>query len=88
MMATEEDGHIDSLVSIICKDALDCRNFKSKFEEFLTKVSVPAGWDDNAYRLHQGNPTYRYHNKLLSKFIHKTVIGGFYSEEQYNKAIF
>lgn len=35
-MATEEGGNIDSLVSIICKDALERRNFKSKCEEFLT----------------------------------------------------
>ena len=76
-MATEEDGNIDSLVSIICKDVLERRNFKSKCEEFLTKVSVPASWEGNAYRLHQGNPTYRYRKKLLSNFIRKRVSEGF-----------
>ena len=76
-MATEEDGNIDSLVPIICKDVLERRNFKSKCEEFLTKVSVPDGWEGNEYRLHQGNPTYRYRKKLLSNFIHMRVSEGF-----------
>ena len=76
-MATEEDGSIDSLVSIICKDALECRNFKSKCEEFLTKVSVPAGWEDTEYRLHQENPTYKYRKKILTNFIRKRVSEGF-----------
>ena len=76
-MASEEDGSIDSLVSIICKDPLERRNFKSKCEEFLTKVSVPAGWEDSEYRLHQENPTYKYRQKILTNFIHKRVSEGF-----------
>lgn len=76
-MATEEDGSIDSLVSIICKDALERRHFKSKCEEHLTKVSVPAGWEDKEYRLHQENPTYKYRKKILTNFIHKRVSEGF-----------
>ena len=76
-MATEEDGNIDSLVSIICKDVFELRTFKSKCEEFLTEVSVPASWEGNAYRLHPGNPTYRYRKKLLSNFIRKRVSEGF-----------
>ena len=76
-MATEEDRDIDSLVPIICKDALERRNFKIKCVEFLTKVSVPASWEGNVYRLHQRNPTYRYRKKLLSNFIDKRVSEGF-----------
>ena len=76
-MAAEEHGNIDALVSIICKDALERPKFKSKCEEFLTKVSVPAGWEGNGYRLHQGNLTYSYRKKLLSNFIHKRVSEGF-----------
>jgi len=72
-MAADEEGTIDSLVSIICKDVLERPNFKSKCEEFLTKVSVPAGWEGKAYRLHQGNSTYRYRKKILSNFIHQRV---------------
>ena len=87
-MATEEDGNIDSLVSIICKDVLERRNFKSKCEEFLTKVSVPASWEGNAYRLHQGNPTYRYRKKLLSNFIDKRVSEGFTVKSSTTKQFF
>lgn len=88
-MATEEDGNIDSLVSIICKDVLERRNFKSKCEEFLTKVSVPASWPEgNAYRLHQGNPTYRYRKKLLSNFIQKRSSEGFTVKSSTTKQFF
>ena len=87
-MATEEDGNIDSLVSIICKDVLERRNFKSKCEEFLTKVSVPASWEGNAYRLHQGNPTYRYRKKILSNFIHERVSEGFTVKSSTTKQFF
>lgn len=88
-MATEEDRNIDSLVSIICKDALERRNFKSKCEEFLTKVSVPASWPEgNAYRLHQGNPTYRYRKKLLSNFIQKRSSEGFTVKSSTTKQFF
>ena len=87
-MATEEDGNIDSLVSIICKDVLERRNFKSKCEEFLTKVSVPASWEGNAYRLHQGNPTYRYRKKILSNFIHERVSEGFTVKNSTTKQFF
>ena len=87
-MATEEDGNIDSLVSIICKDVLERRNFKSKCEEFLTKVSVPASWEGNAYRLHQGNPTYRYREKILSNFIHERVSEGFTVKSSTTKQFF
>ena len=88
-MATEEDRNIDSLVSIICKDALERRNFKSKCKEFLTKVSVPASWPEgNAYRLHQGNPTYRYRKKLLSNFIQKKSSEGFTVKSSTTKQFF
>lgn len=88
-MATEEDRNIDSLVSIICKDVLERRNFKSKCEEFLTKVSVPASWPEgNAYRLHQRNPTYRYRKKLLSNFIQKRVSEGFTVKSSTTKQFF
>lgn len=88
-MATEEDGNIDSLVSIICKDVLERRNFKSKCEEFLSKVSVPASWlEGNAYRLHQGNPTYRYRKKLLSNFIQNRVLEGFTVKSSTTKQFF
>jgi len=76
-MAADEEGSINSLVSIICKDALERRNFKIKCEEFLSKVSVPAGWEGKAYTLHQGNPTYRYRKNLLSNFIHQKASDGF-----------
>lgn len=88
-MATEEDGSIDSLVSIICKDVLERRNFRSKCEEFLTKVSVPASWPEgNAYRLHQGNPTYKYRKKLLSNFIQKRSSEGFTVKSSTTKQFF
>lgn len=88
-MATEEDGNIDSLVSIICKDVLERRNFKSKCEEFLTKVSVPASWlEGYSYRLHQGNPTYRYRKKLLSNFIQMRVSEGFTVKSSTTKQFF
>ena len=88
-MAAEEDGNIDSLVSSICKDVLERRNFKSKCEEFLTKVSVPASWPEgNAYRLHQGNPTYRYRKKLLSNFIQKRSSEGFTVKSSTTKQFF
>ena len=88
-MATEEDGNIDSLVSIICKDVLERRNFKSKCEEFLTKVSVPASWlEGNEYRLHQGNPTYRYRKRLLSNFIQKRKSEGFTVKSSTTKQFF
>lgn len=44
MMVIEEDGNIDFLVLIICKDVLERRNFKSKCEEFLIKVFVLVSW--------------------------------------------
>ena len=87
-MATEEDGNIDSLVSIICKDVFELRTFKSKCEEFLTEVSVPASWEGNAYRLHPGNPTYRYRKKLLSNFIDKRVSEGFTVKSSTTKQFF
>ena len=87
-MATEEGGNIDSLVPKICKDVLERPSFKSKCEKFLTKVSVPAGWEGNEYRLHQGNPTYRYRKKLLSNFIHKRVSEGFLVKGSTTKQFF
>ena len=68
-MATEESGNIDDLAAIICKDALELRNFKGKCLEFLTKVFVPGDWEDRSYRLTQEHPTYTYRKKLLTTFI-------------------
>ena len=76
-MATEEGRNIDDLVSSICKDFLERRNFKDKCLEFLTHVSVPNGWENIGYRLHQGNPTYKYRKKLLKNFIDKQKSQGF-----------
>lgn len=88
-MATEEDGNIDDLVSIICNDVLERHNFKSKCEEFLTKVSVPAGWKQcTAYRLHQGHPTYKYRKKLLTNFIQKQKSEGFTVKSTTRKQFF
>lgn len=70
-MATEEGRSIEDLASSICKDVLELRNFKGKCVEFLTEVTVPAGWKDTPYRLSQGHPTYKYRKKLLTDFIDK-----------------
>ena len=73
MMATEQDGDIDSLVSRICPgvDFFERRKFKDKLVEYLTRVSVPAGWETNGYRLSKKHPTYKYHKRLLENFIDK-----------------
>nr|XP_058942771.1 NFX1-type zinc finger-containing protein 1-like [Pocillopora verrucosa] len=73
MMATEQDGDIDSLVSRICPgvDFFERRKFKDKLVEYLTHVSVPAGWETNGYRLSKKHPTYKYHKRLLENFIDK-----------------
>ena len=76
-MATEEGGNIDDLASSICRDVLERRNFKAKCLEFLTHVSVPNGWENSGYKLHQGNPTYKYRKKLLKYFIDKQKSHGF-----------
>ena len=76
-MATEESGNIGDLAASICRDALELRNFKDKCVAFLTKVSVPADWNDTSYRLAQGHPTYKYRKRLLTNFI----------EEQKSKGI-
>lgn len=53
MMVIEEDRNIDFLVLIICKDVLECCNFKSKCEEFLIKVFVLVSWlEGNVYRFY------------------------------------
>ena len=73
MMATEQDGDIDSLVSRICPgvDFFERRKFKDKLVEYLTHVSVPAGSETNGYRLSKKHPTYKYHKRLLENFIDK-----------------
>ena len=73
MMATEQDGDIDSLVSRICPgvDFFERRKFKDKLVEYLTHVSVPAGWETCGYRLSKEHPTYKYHKRLLENFIDK-----------------
>ena len=48
-MAAEGGRNIEDLASSICKDVLELRNFKGKCEEFLTRVSVPAGWEGMQY---------------------------------------
>lgn len=80
-MATKGGGNIDDLVSSICPDFLERRNLKGKCQEFITKVSVPVGYEDSqresAYRLHQGHPTYKYRENLLADFIDTKKSEGF-----------
>ena len=73
MMATVQDGDIDSLVSRICPDIyrLKRSKFKDKLVEHLTHVSVPDGWETCGYRLSEEHPTYKYHRRLLENFIDK-----------------
>ena len=73
MMATEKDGDIDSLLCRICPDidVFERKKFKDKLVEYLTRVSVPAGWETCGYRLSKEHPTYKYHKRLLENFIDK-----------------
>ena len=73
MMATEKDGDIDSLLCRICPDidVFERKKFKDKLVEYLTHVSVPAGWETCGYRLSKEHPTYKYHKRLLENFIDK-----------------
>ena len=73
MMATEKDGDIDSLLCRICPDidVFERKKFKDRLVEYLTHVSVPAGWETCGYRLSKEHPTYKYHKRLLENFIDK-----------------
>ena len=70
-MVTVQDGDIDSLVSRIYPniDFFERRKFKDKLVEYLTHVSVPAGWETCGYRLSKEHPTYKYHKRLLENFM-------------------
>ena len=68
-MATEVEGRIDDLVSRICSDVLQCRQFKEHFQTFLTKVEVPIGWEEKGYRLGEDHPTYKYRLQILRNFV-------------------
>ena len=76
-MATKGGGNIDDLVSSICKDFLELRNFKGKCQQFLSELSVPVGYEDSTYRLHPEHPTYKHRKNLLADFIDTKKSEGF-----------
>lgn len=68
-MFSHDAGNIDNIVAKICKDKLQCCQFKKQCEYFLSTVEVPSGWKDESYKLHEDLPTYKYRLQILKDFV-------------------
>lgn len=61
----------------VCTDKLCLISLKRDFQDILTTVKVPSGWEDRGYTLEPHHTTYKFRHKLVRNFLERKKSVGF-----------